>query len=86
MVIATERLGRITRRTLISKRNGKLKDSVRNVNYGVSKGRIKLYLYELRIAKLNSELVALLVLAVKMLVNLIAVRLEFNVAVFTYKL
>lgn len=86
VVVTLKSLGTVAGRALVSERNGKLKNTVGHVNYRFSKRRVKLDFYELRIAKLKSELIALLVFAVKMLVYLIAVCLKLDVAVFTYKL
>ena len=86
VVVTAEGLRAVAGRALISEGNGKLENTVGCINNRFGKRPVKLYLYEFGIAKLKSELIARLVLAVKMLVYLIAVRLEFYVAVFTYKL
>ena len=67
-------------------RYGKLKYAVGNVDYRLCKSRIKLQLDKLGVAKLNTPLIAALVFTLKALVDLLAVRLELNVAVFSNKL
>jgi hypothetical protein len=86
VAVSRECTGSIAGLKLSVLRYGKLKYAVGNVNHRLCKSLVKTQLNELAVAKLDTPLVARLVFALKALVDLLAVRLEFNVAVFSYKL
>ena len=86
VVVASESLLGVAHTALSAERNRKLKYTVGKINQGRLQRRVKLNRQEVAIRHFNLEAVALLVLTVKMLVNLLAVGLEFNVTVFSYKL
>ena len=83
VIVTRESAGGVARLQLLSHRNYELEHAVRHVDDGLGERFIELQLYELGVAKLYSPLVAFLVLAVEMLVDLVAVCFEFDVAVFT---
>ena len=71
---------------LSAERNRKLEYTVGKINQSRLQRRVKLNRQEVAVRHFNLEAVALLILAVKMLVNLFAIGFELNVAVFSYKL
>ena len=85
VVIALEGIGMVAGGKLSAKGHEKLKRTVGHVYYRLCKRRIKLKLDKLRVAKLDAELIALLVFAVEMLVNFISVSLELEIAVRAYQ-
>ena len=83
MVVTRERIGVVTRLPLLAEGNLVLENAVGHVDYRLGKRGVEAQLYKLAVAKLDAEFVALLVFARKALVNIGAVRLPFDVAVFT---
>ena len=86
MTVARESDRAVASTSFISERNQELKRSVGNVNDRLGKLLVKLKLYELRIEKLNAELIALGVFSRISLIDLFTVCLEFNVTVFRNQL
>ena len=83
MRVTRKSLGRVAGLSLVAERDLKLEYSVGNVDYRLGKSLVELQLNELAIGELDSEFVALLVLAEEALVDLVAVRLELDVSVLS---
>ena len=81
--VTRKSLGRVAGLSLVAERDLKLEYSVGNVDYRLGKSLVELQLNELAIGELDSEFVALLVLAEEALVDLVAVRLELDVSVLS---
>jgi hypothetical protein len=86
VAVSRECTGSIAGLKLSVLRYDELKYTVGNVNDRFRKRFVKTKLNKLTVAELNTPLIARLVFTLKALVDLLAVRLEFNVAVFSYKL
>ena len=86
MVVTCESALGIAHTALSAERDSKLKHTVGTIYERGLQGGVKLNRQEVAIRHFNLEAVALLVLTVKMLVNLLAIGLELNVAILSYKL
>ena len=86
VIVTRESAGGVARLQLLAHGNYELKHAVGHVDDGLGESFIELQLHKLGVTELYSPLVAFLVLAVEVLVDLVAVSLELQVAVLAYKL
>ena len=85
VIVSRKCAGSVAGLQLSAKGNSKFKYAVGKIDDRLLQSRIKLNLQEVGFA-VDLEFVTLFIFAVKMLVNLIAKCLEFNIAVLTDKL